>query len=144
MTEEVSTTQEHIKKAADNIQNQIDENFEKESEVNTADFLTEEEEFIILQNKGIEYTIGEKKIYIKALPIGQLEKFSVLDSASEFKRIDAAVNLFSELFDIEPDYLRKHLYADEIEVITELLMYAVKNRKKLFEKKSVSVSVSRM
>ena len=104
--------------------------------------ITEEEEFNILLGKGVEYSLNGNIIYIPPAKLYQMVDIQKLDDL-QFNQdsIESLFKLLSTLIDADIQMLKDNLEVWHLKEIIEILVYASKlGSKKLFEKKTLSVS----
>ena len=128
-----------FEKASENLERHINKN-------RIADLhdqpITEEEEFAVLAGKGIEYEINGTKLYIPPVKLYQMidvKKLENMEYSSE--GIEGTLKILAGLIGSDLQFLKDNLEIWHLKEIIELLIYSTRiGSKKLFEKKSVSVS----
>jgi len=134
------------------IAEKVSESIEKkQGEVEeTADVVTEEEEFQILNGDAVEYTLaGGIKVHIKPLRIGQQKKMvSVRKLLSGIDVDEAAIekliNVLSDYLGIEHEVFADNADLEDIQIISSIMLTVTQmGRKALSQKKTLSVSLQR-
>ncbi len=110
--------------------------------IDNPDIITEEEEFNVLCGKGIDYKMNGISIYIPALRLFQMLEVKNLDKIEYTEDgMEEAFKTLSNLLKVDVQLLKDNMEMWHFKEIIELLVYATKlGSKKLFEKKTVSVS----
>ena len=118
----------------------------------TPDDLTELDELNIIENKGIEYILraagcDDLPVYVAPLKVAQyrtlFEMQKSVDGESVVEQLERATRAFSEIFKIDEKVLSQYLDADDVKIISGLLVVGVYEGKKLFAKKKFRISESK-
>lgn len=106
--------------------------------------ITPEDEYRILDGKGIEYIADGYKLYIPPLKIRQmhiLKDVSKIDTDTSLSSIDkvfAYCGVLAEVLKVSKDDLLDNLEPSDINPIVDLLIYSVQHGKTMYLKKKVT------
>jgi hypothetical protein len=109
--------------------------------------LTQEEEYQIIANKGIEYKAGDLTLYIKAMMINdfdalyEIEEINKDAALSRVQKIKSIIEKLAPILGIELADLKKNLDLNDVTKIITLLSYSLLNGRRIFEKKKIVAGV---
>jgi hypothetical protein len=117
----------------------------------SSDDLTDLDELNIIQNKGIEYVLHcpgkeDLPLYIAPLKVDQYRPLFELQKEVEglevYEQLERSVNCYSRIFNIPVEVLSSYLDAEDVKIISGLLVCGMYEGKKLFSKKKFKMSGS--
>ena len=126
--------------------------FEQTKATEGTDDFSELDELNIIENKGIEYVLrspglDDLRIYVAPLKISRyrvlFEMQEGLDKLSMIEQMERSAKAFSDIFRIPYETLIDYLDADDVRILSGLLVCGLYEGKKIFGKKKFKISESK-